>query len=52
MTTSTNLENEINVEWIVDGQILFMDVSVTVTDKMATYDQMIVDYLRVEHKSL
>jgi hypothetical protein len=45
MTTTTNLENEVSMQWIVDGQILFLDVRVSITDKMADWDQMIVDYL-------
>jgi hypothetical protein len=45
MTQTTNLESEVIAKWIVEGQILFIDVRVTMTDKMPAYDQMIVDYL-------
>ena len=45
MTITTNLENEVSVSWIVEGQILFIDVNVTMTNKMSDYDQMIVDYM-------
>jgi hypothetical protein len=45
MAQTTNLETEMTVKWIVDGQILFIDVKVTATNKMPDYDQMIVDYL-------
>lgn len=45
MAQTTNLESEVIAKWIVEGQILFIDVRVTMTDKMPMYDQMIVDYL-------
>jgi len=45
MSHATALDNEISFRWIVDGQILFVDVKVEATDRMTTYDQMMVDYL-------
>jgi hypothetical protein len=43
--TKTNLDTEIVTTWIVEGQILFMDVHVTATNQMPLYDQIIVDHL-------
>jgi hypothetical protein len=45
MAHITALENEVTVQWIDDKRILFVDVNVETTERMALYDQMMVDYL-------
>ena len=45
MSHITSLETEMNIQWIDDKRILFVDVNVEVTDQMPLYDKMIVEYM-------